>query len=59
MRVVLRRVLERCALRPADPALEEPMFRGITVAPKNGAQVVLDRPPRPATAEAREAAPVA
>jgi cytochrome P450 len=45
MRVVMRRVLERCALRPADPALEEPMFRGITVAPKNGAQVLLDRPP--------------
>jgi cytochrome P450 family 135 len=58
MRVVLRRVLERCALRPADPALEEPMFRGITVAPKTGAQVVLDRPPREIAAEAREAAPV-
>ncbi len=58
MRVVLRRVLERCALRPADPALDEPMFRGITVAPKNGAQVVLDRAPAPATSEAREAASV-
>jgi cytochrome P450 len=46
MRIVLRRVLERCALRPADAALDEPTFRGITVAPKNGAQAVLDRPPR-------------
>jgi cytochrome P450 family 135 len=46
MRVVLRRVLERCALRPADPTPDEPMFRGITVAPKNGARLVLDRPPR-------------
>jgi cytochrome P450 len=59
MRVVLRRVLERCALRPADPAFEEPMFRGITVAPKNGAQVVLDRAPAPASGRARAAAPVA
>src|SRR5205807_4774629 len=51
MRVVLSRVLERCGLRPADPALEEPMFRGITVAPKNGAQAVLDRTPVPAVGD--------
>ena len=61
MRIVLRRVLERCALRPAEAALEAPMFRGITVAPKNGAQVILDRPPAtappPALAEALEPTP--
>ncbi|MBV8429988.1 MAG: cytochrome P450 [Solirubrobacterales bacterium] len=54
MRIVLRRVLERCALRPADPALDEVMFRGITVAPKNGAQVVLERPPAPVQDRAPE-----
>jgi cytochrome P450 family 135 len=50
MRIVLARVLERCALRPADPEVEETVFRGITLAPKNGVQVVLDRPPVPAPA---------
>ena len=45
MRVVLRRVLERAALRPAGAALEEPTFRGITVAPRGGVQVVQDRAP--------------
>jgi cytochrome P450 family 135 len=45
MRIVLRRVLARAALRPADPELEETSFRGITVAPRNGVQVVLDRAP--------------
>jgi cytochrome P450 len=43
MRVVLRRVLQRSALRPADSSLEEATFRGITLAPKNGVQVVLGR----------------
>ena len=37
MRIVLRRVLERCALRPGDPELAEVQFRGITQAPRNGA----------------------
>jgi cytochrome P450 len=45
MRVVLKRVLERCALRPASAELEEEMFRGITLAPRQGVQVVQDRPP--------------
>jgi cytochrome P450 family 135 len=45
MRIVLRRVLERCALRPADPELEEVQFRGITQAPRNGVMVVQDRKP--------------
>jgi cytochrome P450 len=48
MRVVLERVLERCALRPADPAVEETIFRGITLAPRNGVRIVLDSVPEPA-----------
>jgi cytochrome P450 family 135 len=54
MRIVLRRVLERCALRPANPELEDVMFRGITLAPKHGVQVVLERSPAPARALAEE-----
>jgi cytochrome P450 len=45
MRIVLRRVLERCALRPGDSKLEEIQFRGITQAPRNGVIAVQDRPP--------------
>jgi cytochrome P450 family 135 len=45
MRAVLRRVLERTALRPADPDLDEVQFRGITLAPKNGVRVIQDRAP--------------
>jgi cytochrome P450 len=45
MRTVLRRVLERTALRPAQPSLEETVFRGITLAPRNGVRVVQDRAP--------------
>jgi cytochrome P450 len=56
MRVVLRRVLERCALRSAVPALEEPVFRGITVAPRGGVRVVQDRAPSPPGETARAAA---
>jgi cytochrome P450 len=48
MRIVLRRVLERVALRPADPEHEKIQFRVITQAPRNGVRVVLDRPPRQA-----------
>jgi cytochrome P450 family 135 len=51
MRIILGRVLERCVLRPSDPELEEVMFRGITLAPKKGVQVVLDR--QPATPQPR------
>jgi len=43
MRVVLRRVLERTVLRAADPEPEEVEFRAITLAPKNGTRVVLER----------------
>jgi cytochrome P450 len=45
MRVVLRRVLERTALRPARGELDEVQFRGITLAPKEGVMVVQDRGP--------------
>jgi len=45
MRVVLRRVLERAALRAAEPSPEEPTFRGITLAPRGGVRVVQDRAP--------------
>jgi cytochrome P450 len=50
MRVVLQRVLERCVLRAADPAVDEVSFRGITLAPKTGVRVVLDQAPRPPAA---------
>ncbi len=46
MRIVLRRVLERCALRASDPKLDEVQFRGITQAPRNGVMVTQDREPR-------------
>jgi cytochrome P450 family 135 len=45
MRTVLRRVLQRTTLRPADPKLESIQFRAITQAPRNGVRVVQDRPP--------------
>jgi cytochrome P450 len=45
MRIVLKRVLERVALRPADPKLDEIQFRVITQAPRNGVRVIVDRPP--------------
>jgi cytochrome P450 len=49
MRIVLRRVLQRAALRAADPRLEEIQFRAITQAPRTGVRVIQDRPaaPRP------------
>jgi cytochrome P450 len=59
MRVVLRRVLERAHLRAADPELEQVQFRAITLAPRNGVRVVLQRPPSPALSAADAArAPV-
>jgi cytochrome P450 len=45
MRVVLRRVLERAALRPARTDLDEVQFRGITLAPKEGVMALQDRGP--------------
>jgi cytochrome P450 len=49
MRVVVARVLERCALRAADPEPAKSQFRAITLAPKGGVRVVQDRRPLPAT----------
>jgi cytochrome P450 len=57
MRIVLRRVLERAALRPASPQLEEIQFRAITLAPRNGVRVLQDRPPSPAPGSARPRLP--
>jgi cytochrome P450 len=50
MRIVLRRVLERATLRAADPELDQITFRGITLAPRGGVRVVLERAPEPARA---------
>jgi cytochrome P450 len=47
MRIVLQRVLQRSALRPADPSLDRIQLRVITQAPRNGVRVVQDRPPTP------------
>jgi cytochrome P450 len=43
MKIVVARILERSALRAADPEPEKVQFRGITLAPRNGVRVVLDR----------------
>jgi len=45
MRVVLARVLERCALRAVDRKPTTAQFRTITLAPKSGVRVIQDRPP--------------
>ena len=49
MRVVLARVLERCALSPVDPEPAKGQFRAITIAPRGGVRVRQERPPLPAT----------
>jgi cytochrome P450 len=46
MRIVLRRVLERCALRPGAAERDEVQFRGITQAPRNGVLAIQDRAPQ-------------
>jgi len=51
MRIVLRRVLERVRLLPADPAPEKIQFRAITLAPRKGVRVLQDRPPSAAVSE--------
>ena len=45
MRVVLDRVLERVALRAANPKPAKVQFRAITLAPRDGVPVIQDRPP--------------
>jgi cytochrome P450 family 135 len=47
MRIVLARVLERAALRAAEPGLAKVQFRAITLAPKDGVRIIQDRPPTP------------
>ncbi len=47
MRIVVARVLERAMLGAADPELEEVQFRAITLAPRNGVQVMQDRAAAP------------
>jgi cytochrome P450 len=59
MRIVLRRVLERASLRPADPRLDKIQFRAITLVPRNGVRVVLDRPPAVAPGSPRPPGPAA
>jgi len=51
MRLVLARVLERAALRAANPKVEETAFRGITLAPREGVRVILERAPSPGAEE--------
>ena len=46
---MVARVLERAALRAADPKHAKVQFRGITLAPKDGVRVIQDRAPAPAT----------
>lgn len=48
MRIVVARILARTVLRAADPELEKVQFRGITLAPRNGVRVVLERRRPPA-----------
>ncbi len=48
MRIVLDRVLERCELTAVDAERAEAQFRMITLAPKGGVPVRLERAPRPA-----------
>jgi cytochrome P450 family 135 len=43
MRVVVQRVLARATLRAVDREPEKVQFRGITLAPRNGVRVVVDR----------------
>ena len=44
MRIVLREIVTRAALRAADPAPERVKVRNITLAPEHGTEVVLERP---------------
>jgi cytochrome P450 len=59
MRTVLSRVLARARLRAVDPEPEKIQFRAITLAPKNGVQVIMDGAPVADGAPAADGAPVA
>jgi hypothetical protein len=54
--VVVRRVLERAALRPASDKREKIVRQGITLTPANGVPVVQQRAPLPAVAPEAERA---
>ncbi|MDQ6818558.1 MAG: cytochrome P450 [Actinomycetota bacterium] len=45
IRIVLERVLSRCALRAGRRELEKAQLRAITLVPRDGVMVVQDRPP--------------
>jgi len=45
LRVVMRRILERTELQPAAKDLDKVQFRAITLAPRDGVQVLQARPP--------------
>ena len=57
MRIVLRRILERCQMKAAAAEPERPLRRGIVSVPHRGARVLLDKrspaPPLPATDTSR------
>jgi cytochrome P450 len=59
MRVVVRRVLERTALRPASRRPEKGVRKGITFVPRQGARVVQERAPAPISARADDPASAA
>ncbi|PWU17394.1 MAG: cytochrome P450, partial [Candidatus Rokuibacteriota bacterium] len=48
MQVVIRRVLERTALRPIGRRPEKRMRKGVTIVPKQGVRVIQSRAPLPA-----------
>src|SRR4051812_48523833 len=48
MKIVIRRVLERCELRAVGPKPERVERRGITLVPRDGVRVVQAASPRPA-----------
>jgi cytochrome P450 family 135 len=48
MRIVIARVLERASLEAADHEPEEAQFRAITLSPRNGTRVVMNRAALPA-----------
>jgi hypothetical protein len=47
---VVARMLERAALRAADPKHAKVQFRGITLAPRDGVRVIQDTAPAAAHA---------
>jgi cytochrome P450 len=50
MKIILRRILERCELQAPDPRAERPRRRAVTFVPHHGTRVVLrERTPRSST----------